>query len=316
MPAGTHRPRAARRLAAPFDEALDVEPYPFYLNDTPQRFAQSALSGTLTSLDVNDPDLTWEQIVPVYNDLVATQDSGEKPLHVDGEGRAYELTTYNPDSKWDWYSIGGRWSGHFLARTDLTAEQHRQLINPQEEDDESDDPGMRCDGGPVGLLDLAGMRTKGRHAATAAYDTWTSVVAGTPPVRDWAGFQERHLADPTGYPIRTAREDFFDQPRIKAVQAHDAAHPAEALGGWSGVTDVVEEFQLGHRDYLDLCTGQAVLGHALLRLDRQWVEPGRMGWFGVSTDTAADRLEYTRAATAYLDDLGPHTVLVSVDCHI
>ena len=28
---------------------------------------------------------------------------------IDDEGNL--LTTYNPDSKWDWYSIGGRWSG-------------------------------------------------------------------------------------------------------------------------------------------------------------------------------------------------------------
>lgn len=29
---------------------------------------------------------------------------------IDEEGNI--LSTYNPDSKWDWYSIGGRWSGY------------------------------------------------------------------------------------------------------------------------------------------------------------------------------------------------------------
>ena len=33
----------------------------------------------------------------------------------DAEGNIY--TTYNPDSKWDWFEIGGRWSG-FLKRKD------------------------------------------------------------------------------------------------------------------------------------------------------------------------------------------------------
>ena len=28
----------------------------------------------------------------------------------DGKGVWYYYSTYNPDSKWDWYSIGGRWS--------------------------------------------------------------------------------------------------------------------------------------------------------------------------------------------------------------
>lgn len=38
----------------------------------------------------------WEQV----------QDWG---YQIDDKGNL--LTTYNPDSKWDWYSIGGRWSG-------------------------------------------------------------------------------------------------------------------------------------------------------------------------------------------------------------
>lgn len=34
-------------------------------------------------------------------------------VNLDEEGN--ELTTYNPDSKWDWYSVGGRWSGDVIT---------------------------------------------------------------------------------------------------------------------------------------------------------------------------------------------------------
>lgn len=34
---------------------------------------------------------------------------GDDDDNYDEEGN--EITTYNPDSKWDWYSIGGRWDG-------------------------------------------------------------------------------------------------------------------------------------------------------------------------------------------------------------
>lgn len=27
-----------------------------------------------------------------------------------------EMTTYNPDSKWDWYELGGRWTGYFKTK--------------------------------------------------------------------------------------------------------------------------------------------------------------------------------------------------------
>lgn len=31
-------------------------------------------------------------------------------------GTGKTLSTYNPDSKWDWYSIGGRWRGYFKLK--------------------------------------------------------------------------------------------------------------------------------------------------------------------------------------------------------
>lgn len=31
-----------------------------------------------------------------------------------GDGIWREFSTYNPDSKWDWYVLGGRWSGVYI----------------------------------------------------------------------------------------------------------------------------------------------------------------------------------------------------------
>ena len=45
---------------------------------------------------------------------------------IDDEGNL--LTTYNPDSKWDWYSIGGRWSG-FLPLKELDSEGNHLTTN-------------------------------------------------------------------------------------------------------------------------------------------------------------------------------------------
>lgn len=36
---------------------------------------------------------------------------------VDEDGNI--ITTYNPDSKWDWYEIGGRWSGTIGSRNEM-----------------------------------------------------------------------------------------------------------------------------------------------------------------------------------------------------
>ena len=52
---------------------------------------------------------SWADVVALYNECCGSDD-GEKLL-IDDSGRAYRMTTYNPDSKWDWYQIGGRWPG-------------------------------------------------------------------------------------------------------------------------------------------------------------------------------------------------------------
>jgi hypothetical protein len=41
-----------------------------------------------------------------------------------------------------------------------------------------------------------------------------------------------------------------------------------------------------------------------------------MGWFAVSDDTPASRLDYAEQATAYLDELDPKVYVICVDCHI
>ena len=38
------------------------------------------------------------------------------------------ITTYNPDSKWDWYEVGGRWSG-YLPMSDFDELGNYQYVN-------------------------------------------------------------------------------------------------------------------------------------------------------------------------------------------
>lgn len=52
-------------------------------------------------------DKTDEEIYQYYRE-------GEDEDLYDEDGN--ELSTYNPDSKWDWFSIGGRWDGYFKLK--------------------------------------------------------------------------------------------------------------------------------------------------------------------------------------------------------
>ena len=60
--------------------------------------------GWYSALDPEDEEQLWEAVKRYSGDELTPE--GEL------------MTTYNPDSKWDWYSIGGRWSGYLKIRKD------------------------------------------------------------------------------------------------------------------------------------------------------------------------------------------------------
>jgi hypothetical protein len=87
-----------------YDENRQVEPYetPVYMGDW---FADELKTN---GISVDDP----HAVAAYYNGKYA--DDGGAFVR---DGVVVETTTYNPDSKWDWYSIGGRWA-YCLVRHD------------------------------------------------------------------------------------------------------------------------------------------------------------------------------------------------------
>jgi hypothetical protein len=83
------------RLLAPYDEKLAVVPYKVYLD---QENIEHMASHYKTSAD----------------DLAALARHMRNWCGNEGgvdERGLYRLSTYNPQSKWDWWVIGGRWNG-------------------------------------------------------------------------------------------------------------------------------------------------------------------------------------------------------------
>lgn len=58
-----------------------------------------------TAIETKGPTLTEEQA------WYAVQDWG---YEIDEDGNL--ISRYNPDSRWDWFSVGGRWSGFLLLK--------------------------------------------------------------------------------------------------------------------------------------------------------------------------------------------------------
>lgn len=120
---------AVAALLEPFDENIEVEAYPtdcYCKGSLAQRAGRVAADqevGPLHELterywalpEADRPDLT--EYLASYQ-AVADRAERAHPLYQqpdpackECEGTGSRLTTYNPDSQWDWWVIGGCWDG-------------------------------------------------------------------------------------------------------------------------------------------------------------------------------------------------------------
>jgi hypothetical protein len=268
---------------------------------------------------------TWADVAAAYNAKYHPEDALAVPGEDDGKldtdrlqydeesGRAYTWTYRNPDAMWDWWCIGGRWRNSLHAKRGvqasalITSERHytEQYRKPGDEVKQWASKGLRCDGGPKGLLDFESMRDEAAAQANARYDEWDKICADTPPAHAWAYFIG--LKDAGELTIEQARERYGAQPRIVAVRKNEEL---------SWYDDAVEHFGMGREEYVANARRDAVPGYALITLDRQWMAPGRMGWFGMSTDEPGTVDAYKTEANAYLEGLDDDVLIVQIDCHI
>ena len=99
-------------LLAPFSENLEVEPY-IYKTKTEMisemKKAKEQLEIRMKEKDDYEPN-SWErQLLDANTDEEFYEAYLEEDGRYDEDGN--ELSTYNPNSKWDWYTVGGRWDG-------------------------------------------------------------------------------------------------------------------------------------------------------------------------------------------------------------
>jgi hypothetical protein len=156
-------------------------------------------------------------------------------------------------------------------------------------------------GGPIRLLDLAVMRRNAAAAAAAQWQLWQQVVAGTRPAQPFWFFADRHHSDPHRYPLQRAQADYLAQPRVIAMNVHNALpHRVCDLP-----TAALEAFQAGYGAYVNLAWLAAVPADGL-------APAYGGGWLTARSERLADQLTYLRAANAHVDGLNPNLQLAAM----
>lgn len=208
----------------------------------------------------------------------------------------------NPNKKWDWYQIGGRWSGFLKLKDGATGGMGKRSWTNREDDQRAG----WVDSARKGDIDVAGMRdeegTKAaerwdqacadRRAAGVALDTWM------PWKECFEAHEKKHDA---------AREAYWEQPAVKAMRA---AVQARGDFVWGDMDDLMTP-----RDqYIQRARDGAIVTFALCH-DRRWAQRGEMGWWACVSGEK-DKDDWNAEFSTYFDSLPDDALITVVDCHI
>jgi len=206
----------------------------------------------------------------------------------------------NPNKKWDWYQIGGRWNGFFPVKSNVPPRLGEPGLGTREPKTNTSDV---C---RVGDLDLDRIATLTREKAEAF----------------WERFVEYR---------KTGTGDPFDGPRSRAldlglVTVLRDREPTEEERPHAFKWSTDDE----RRDWYDVVSGidqdtflqkyidcfSPISAYAALDVEG-WHAPGQMGWFGMSSDTPDSLLAFKHEFhKRFINGAAPDDTLVIVDCHI
>lgn len=215
----------------------------------------------------------------------------------------------NPQAKWDWYSIGGRWMGFFPVK-----------------------PGARIFLGRAGAFD--NKPTEGGSDICRIGDLdWERITdeMNKRAIEFWDAFvvfrEHGKHTDPEKNEPFGVRSTALDMGLCQVVRDEaegkrlggfrwgdqNAMSESDERRNWYDVYSDIDQ-ETFFRNWLEyFCP---IRSYAILN-DDGWHQPGEMGWWGCDSATSESRREYAQSFLGkFIRDVDPESLLVVVDCHI
>lgn len=195
--------------------------------------------------------------------------------------------TTNPNGHWDWYAIGGRWSGFF------------PLV-----------PGYDGDVAKVSDINQARVEATRIERRDTFLREYQALIAG----KDFSSFEGSRSAAMSMGLLRVERGPVTTSPGETALPwTRYVKGEGDERRTWNDVATAVTtealEAKYG-RCFHPLVTYAAVDADG-------WHAPGKMGWFGCSTEGPEQYLAWCDGfVSRFLGGADPTATLVLVDCHV
>jgi hypothetical protein len=231
-------------------------------------------------------------------DLEGEHKYGWYQVDVDGNVDAL-IDRTNPNRKWDWYQIGGRWSGFLKLKPGAAgSDGERSWTNR----DEPNKVGW-VDSARKGDIDFAGMRDEAGAKAAERWGVARQDRGGAGET--WTPWKECFLAAERDH--AKAKDAYWSQAPVAAMSEGLKARGEFPWGD-------MDEYLLSREAYVQKARDGAISTFAFCQ-DRKWVERGQMGWWACVSDEK-DTSDWGREFAAHLDALPDDALISIVDCHI
>lgn len=215
----------------------------------------------------------------------------------------------NPNKRWDWWQVGGRWSGKLLAKNRVEATKGRPGILDAEYNSNGVDI---C---KVGNLDFEAMRkinVKVRHDSVFK-PLEKKGIAYVDAVKVWLEYLDAAEDDRAAWQATENYGPYYtwidNLPDNHPVKVFTRGPVGSAWGNWGAQIPQTIRDPLQWIDAAPALTSWAYLQ------DGEWSEKGEMGWFGMSSNDR-DPEEWETEVTKRVESLPADYWVAMVDCHI
>jgi len=204
----------------------------------------------------------------------------------------------NPNAKWDWYQLGGRWTGFFKLKEGANGFIGSLSLFSEPAEDGYADSALKRD------IDFQSMMEKSSKGAAEKWNLVKKITEGLEPVKSWDYIRDEMFPGQ----IDKAREYYNSQPAVKAVSKWSSENE-HLLFGLNP-----EDFNCTREEYCLDAARSSFVPYAVVK-DGKWYQKGEMGWFGISNNEVSES-KWTAQVAQMIDELPEDTMISIYDCHI
>jgi len=246
-----------------------------------------------------DGKVLSDDLMKKYYELLKEKDYAQILDDWDGLELNEETGQYgrytNPKATWDWYQVGGRWTGALkLKKLGDVPKEFRSFY----EFTETGKPGLMTeeaeagwvDSAPKVLIDWDTLNNPSKEQRQRDYDFWTKYV------------------------IPCSTKEF------EALSEHEQRNKISKIekelgyATWYRAKYYKDRYK-NRENYIRM--NNMFSTYAVITEDGTWHAPGEMGWFGCSSESHEDSNRFHDTYfEKFIEPLSPETMITIVDCHI